>query len=270
LVFASIAALALFVGVAEAAIRTDGSTPAPSSIAHLVTHVPASVLDAVGPGQVLGQGQFTVSKLTGAPLTSGGKPELLTFVLAWCPHCAADSWALAVALSRFGTLSGLREIDSGTVFGTKFHAHPSFPHTKGLSFLKAHYTSPYLTFRSVILQDVLAHAFQRPTHAENQAVNAFDPGGGAPVVDVGGAYGFVGSGFSPGALAHKSWTQTANILTDATSPIARRIDGLANLFAAAICQATNNLPAAVCTSSGVVAAGAARLASAAPPTGHAR
>jgi hypothetical protein len=264
-VLASIAVFALFVGVAEAALRTDGSTPAPSSITSLATQVPASTLDAVGAGKLLAPSQFQVTKLSGAPLTSGGKPELLTFVLAWCPHCAADSWALAIALSRFGTLSGLREIDSGTVFGTKFHAHPSYPHTKGLSFLRASYTSAYLTFHSVILQDVSARTFQRPTHAENKAISAFDPSGGAPVVDVGGAYGFTGSGLSPGALAHQSWSQIAGSLATATSPVAQRIDGLANLFAAAICKTTNNLPATVCTSSGVLAAGAAHLPIAPPP-----
>jgi hypothetical protein len=105
-----------------------------------------------------------VTKLSGAPLTtSGGRPTLLTFALAWCPHCAADSWALAIALSRFGKLSGLRRIDSGTLYGTKFHGRPGFLYTQGLSFVSARYTSAYLSFDSVVLQDVTAHNLQKPT-----------------------------------------------------------------------------------------------------------
>jgi hypothetical protein len=158
-----------------------------------------------------------------------------------------------------GKLSGLRTIDSGTLYGTKFHGHPAFPHTEGLSFFRAGYRSAYLSFVSVVLQDVAAHKLQTPTRTEQNAINAFDPNGFIPGVDVGGAYGFVGSAFSPGILAHKTWSQIAIRLDDPKSPIAQHIDGLANLFAAAICKTTNDKPTAVCESSGVLAAGAARL-----------
>jgi hypothetical protein len=255
-----ISAFAVFAGAAGAApLGGDGSTPAPSKITRLVTHVPASTLDAVGAGKLLGQNAFGVTKLTGAPLTSGGKPELLTWVLNWCPHCAVDSWALAIALSRFGKLSGLREIDSGILYGTKFHGRPPFPHTKGLSFFRAKYSSAYLTFVPVVLQDVAARVLEKPTAAQQTVVNAFDPGGGVPMVDVGGAYGFVGSGFSPGALAGKSWSQISGSLANPKSPVAQHIDGLANLFAAAMCTVTGGMPAAVCNASGVLAAKTARL-----------
>ena len=46
--------------------------------------------------------------ITGAPLTSGGKPEMLYIGAEYCPYCAAERWAMIVALSRFGTFSGLR------------------------------------------------------------------------------------------------------------------------------------------------------------------
>lgn len=254
-----VTAFVLCVGVADAAPIGDGSTPAPSRITHLVTHVPLSTLNQVGAGKLLGRSAFTVTKLSASPLTSRGKPALLTFALAWCPHCAADSWALAIALSRFGKLSGLRRIDSGTLYGTKFHGHPAYPHTQGLSFFGAGYTSAYLRFKSVVLQDVAARNLQRPTRSEQKAINAFDPNGEIPAVDVGGAYGFVGSGVSPGVLANRSGSQIAVRLADPNSRIAQHIDGLANLFAAAICASTNGKPAPVCNSIGVRAAGAARL-----------
>jgi hypothetical protein len=53
-------------------------------------------------------------------------------------------------------------------------------------------------------------------------------------------------------------------LADAHSPVARHIDGLANLFSAAICSTTGGRPGGVCNSSGVRAAGGP-LAHAGPP-----
>src|SRR5207302_151896 len=91
-------------GVAMAAQPTDGSQPAPANIARLVTHVPVSTLNAVGKGDLAGSQEFSVTKLSGSELRSNDKPELLAFELAWCPHCAATSWGMAIALSRFGKL----------------------------------------------------------------------------------------------------------------------------------------------------------------------
>lgn len=254
-----VAVTVLSSGVAMAAMRSDGSTPAPRSIARLVAHVPVSTLNRVGAGKLAGKQQFGVMRLSGAPLTSGGKPELFSEALAWCPHCASTSWGLAIALSRFGTLSHLRIIDSGTLFGTKYHGHPPFPHTKGISFFGARYRSAYLRFVEVVLQDRRGHNLQKPTTAENQAINAFDSGGIIPAIDVGGGWGLVGSAVSPRVLAGKSWSQIASSLADPRSAIAQRVDGLANLLTAAICQSTGGKPAAVCNSRGVVAAGAAGL-----------
>lgn len=256
--------LALGVSTANAAGRTDGSVPIPPQIVRLVTNVPASALDKVGAGDTAGPPFFVISKLR-QHLTKDGKPDLLTLNLAWCPHCAANSWALAVALSRFGTLHGLRALDTGTYYCTLVRApcvigsNPCFRHTHGLSFLGASFSSPYLSFEAVVLQDVHGHNLERPTRRQIKAVNRFAPNGQAPAVDVGGAYGFLNSGYDPGVLAGKSWSQIAGSLADPRSPTARHVDGLANLFTAAICKATGGRPAGVCKSGGVRAAGAAHL-----------
>jgi hypothetical protein len=260
-----IALFVLPVGVADAARKTDGSRPAPAQIARLVTNVPASTLNQVGAGDIYGPAAFTVVKLHRGLITSHGKPELLAVNLAWCPHCAANSWALAVALSRFGTLTGLRVIDTGTYFCTLVSSacalgtNPCFPHTSGLSFFNASYHSSYLSLAEVVLQDVHGRRLESPTPQENAAVASFHAQGQAPAVDIGGAYGFLNAGFSPGALAHKTWSQIAGDLASPHNPIARRVDGLANLFTAGICNVTKGRPTGVCQSSGVVAAGATRL-----------
>ena len=260
-----VALFMLPVDAAAGAPRSDGSTPAPAAIAQLVSNVPVSTLNRVGAGEVSGPPDFGVFKLHGH-LKRHGKPELLTMNLAWCPHCAADSWALAVALSRFGTLTGLRVLDTGTFYCTVISgpctlggSGPCYPHTHGLSFLRAHYQSPYLSFAHIVLQDVRGHNLQRPTRQENSVLNRFDPQGETPAVDVGGGYGFLNSGFLPSILAHKTWSQIAGSLVAAHNRIARHVDGLANLFAAAICKVTKGRPAGVCKSQGVLAAGAAHL-----------
>jgi Domain of unknown function (DUF929) len=268
-----IALLVLPVAMAEAAPRMDGSTPAPTAIVQPVTNVPVSTLNRVGAGELIGGAAFTVLKLRAGELTSHGKPELVSMNLAWCPHCAADSWSLAVALSRFGRLTGLRVIDSGTHYcvilsdpcDLTARPSPCFPHTHGLSFLRARYRSSYLSFAPIVLQDVAGRNVEEPTRRQGAALNSFDKQGQTPAVDIGGAFGFVNSGFSPGVLAHRSWSQIAGSLAHAHNPIARRVDGLANLFAAAICRVTRGRPASVCRSRGVAIAGGARLTHARSP-----
>lgn len=249
------------VGIAHAASRTDGSTPAPARVIQLVTSVPTRTLNRVGAGSV--SADFKPVAIHGH-LTSAGKPEVLSMNLAWCPHCAANSWALAVALSRFGTLTGLRVINTGTYYCTiisdpcTLGPSPCYPYTHGLSFLDAGYTSPYLQFAHVVLQNVHGKRLERVTRKQNSALKRFDPAGGAPALDVGGITGFVGSGYDPGDLAHMTWSKVARSLADPHTAISQNIDGLANLFTAAMCKATKGRPEAVCKSHGVVAAGDAR------------
>ena len=87
--------------------------PAPSQISRLVTNVPAGALDQVGAGDLAGPSDFGIFTLKGS-LEHNGKPEPPSEDVAGRPHCAANSWGLAVALSRFGTLTHLRVLDTGT------------------------------------------------------------------------------------------------------------------------------------------------------------
>jgi hypothetical protein len=268
-----VALLALPVSVAEAAPRTDGSTPAPAAIARLVTNVPVSTLNKVGAGSILPNQAFGVFNLNGQ-LTKDGKPEVLSMNLAWCPHCAANSWALAVALSRFGRLTGLRVINTGTHYckiasnSCTLQPFSCYPYTHGVSFFGTGYQSRYLSFGVIVLQDVRGHNLQKPTRPQGRAIDSFDQQGQTPALDVGGAYGFLGPGYDPGSLAHKTWSQIAGSLAKPHEPLARHIDGLANLFTAGFCKATKGRPADVCTSKGVLAAGARlRTAPGPPPPG---
>lgn len=266
----AVALSVLPVGAAAARPRTDGSEPAPNQISRLVTHVPARVLNQVGVGEIFGPGSFPAMKLH-RPLSQAGKPEVLTMNLAWCPHCAANSWSLAIALSRFGNLTDLRTINTGKYYcklaagPCALSPAPCYPFTHGLSFLDASYRSRYLSLGAVVLQDVRGHNLERLTRTEFRAISPFDPGASqTPALSVGGAFGFLGPGYDPGSLVGKTWSQIAVSLADPHTPTAQHIDGLANLFTAAFCKVTKGRPRAVCTSKGVRAA-AGRLRHAPPP-----
>ena len=249
------ATLALSCGVAQAATPTsDGSVPATAAVVQKVTHVPATALNTVGAGTVLPQSLFSITKLTGSPLKVAGKPDLLTLIEAWCPHCAADSWGIAIALSRFGTLSGLRFIDSGTYYGTVRHGNPAYPHTKGLSFFGAKYTSSLLSFNPVIEATRAGTPFQTPTAAQESAIQVFNPDFIIPTMDIGGVFGLNAAPYYPNLFGGMTWAQIAGVLATPTSPLAKEIDGYANLLSAAICRATGNKPTAVCTSAAVTKA----------------
>ena len=260
-----VASLFVLVPAAQATTRSDGSVPAPAQVTRSVTNVPATTLNRVGTGasyNPITSAGFGISKGRGH-FTSDGKPEILTVELAWCPHCAANSWALAVALSRFGTITGLGELNTGTHF-CKVAEDPCnlnplscFPYTDGLSFLGATYRSPYIRFAAVVLQDVNGHNLEKPTRREARSLKMVHLAGTAPALDIGGAWGFGGSGYDPGTLAHKNWSQIAGSLANPHNRVARRVDGLANLFTAAICRVTNGRPGSVCSSAGVRVADAA-------------
>jgi hypothetical protein len=218
-----------------------GTSTAPVNVAQAVTNVPAAVLDRIGAGS----SQSPPSALTGAALTTGALPRVLYVGAEWCPYCAAERWPLAVALSRFGTLTGL-----GLTASTP---NDVYPNTPTLSFHGATYSSKYLAFSG----NEIENGSKQPLDTLDAADSALfvKVGGGSfPFVDIGGKYAVKGAPYLPSLLDGKTHAQIAAALADPTSSIASAIDGAANVLTAAICTTTGGQPSAVCTSAGVVAA----------------
>jgi Domain of unknown function (DUF929) len=239
-------------GTATPQAGSPAGTVLPASVANEVTGVPASTLDAVGKGAIPSMPSvFPPPKaLNGTPLTSNGKPEMLYIGAEFCPYCAAMRWSMAIALSRFGTLSALHGIHSATTVpggGTE-----AYPHTATLTFYKSGYTSPYLSFVPVENEKIDHTTLQTPTAQEQALWNQYSPNS-YPFIDVGNKYLFTVI-YDPQVLAGKSWSQIAAALKDPSSPIAKSVDGAANYLTAAICKTTNNMPSAVCGSQAVTAA----------------
>jgi len=221
-----------------------------------VTSVPASTLNTVGIGSVpnfmaSGEGGAPpITKISDTPLTSGGKPEMLYIGAEFCPFCAAERWAMAIALSRFGTLSPLHGIHSAP-------APETDPNTPTLTFYQSTYTSPYLVFSPVENETVTHATLQNPTSAQMALWQKYDSsstGLGYPFIDFGNKYVIKIPSFDPAVLAGMTWSQVAAALHSPSSPVAQGADGAANLITAAICKMTNGRPGSVCTAPGVVKA----------------
>jgi thiol-disulfide isomerase/thioredoxin len=237
-----------------------GSTNVAASVSHKIATVPAGALNKVGAGpaypatgSVYPNAVKTIK--TGGPLlTSNGKPEIVYVGGEYCPYCAAERWALSVALSRFGTFAGLRLIHSSST--------DADPNTPTLSFYKSTYQSKYLTFAPTEAQDVNRAPLQPLTALDKSLMTKYDAppyvpkaySGSFPFVDFGNRYVIDGASYDPAVLANLTWQQIAADLAKPSSTVARAIDGSANHITAAICKITHNQPGAVCTSTGVTSA----------------
>jgi Domain of unknown function (DUF929) len=221
-----------------------------SSLVSQVTSVPASTLEAVGAGSGVTGKPTTIS---GSALTANGKPEILYEGAEYCPYCAAERWAMIVALSRFGTFSGLSTIHSASKNGQG--QSEVYPNTPTWTFYKSSYSSQYVTFTPVETQTNVPDSstggytsLQTPTSAQNSIVTKYDGSQGSiPFIDFGNKYMISGASYSPQILAGLSWSKIAADLSDKNSTVAKAIDGTANYITAAICKLTGNQPANVCT-----------------------
>jgi len=222
-----------------------GGTPLPASVVKDITGVPASTAEAVGRGSTGPKGPIP---LNGTPLTKGGKPEVLYIGAEYCPYCAAERWAMAVALSRFGTFSGLRGIHSSS--------SDAFPSTPTLTFYKTGYNSQYLVFTPVETTTEDRNTPLQKTTAEQQALlSKYDAppyvsqgsAGAIPFIDFGNKYLISGASYNPAVLQGKTWSEVAAALSDPSSPVSQGAVGAANVMTATICKLTNNQPATACT-----------------------
>jgi hypothetical protein len=241
---------------------TSSNGPTGSALTSLIsttTSVPASTLDAVGSGS--GQVTGKLIKITGSPLTENGKPEMLYEGAEYCPYCAAERWAMVVALSRFGTFTGLSTVHSAAHNGAG-DAEP-YPDTPTWTFLHATFTSSYLTFTPVEIETNIPDKssgeytlLETPTKAEDALEAKYDAppnvpsgdNGAIPFIDFGNKYMIAGASYNPGDLSGLTWAQVAADLSNPNSSVAKAIDGTANYLTAAICSITGNAPASACTS----------------------
>jgi hypothetical protein len=258
-----VVAVAGFV-VAKVATSTKPgvSSVVSATMAAELGQIPASVYDAVGinspavpvtpPTLAKNQPLLSATSASGAKL-----PQVIYYGAEYCPFCAAQRWAAIVALSRFGTFTGLRTSGSSPT--------DVYPNTPTFSFVKSTYSSKYVVFTAVETQDVNHNPLQTATKLENYLLAKYDTapffpssGGGSslpiPFMDFGNLFLTSGASFNPGVLAGQTREQIAAGLKSPTSPITQAIIAAANYQTAAICKLTGNKPGNVCNSVAVKSA----------------
>jgi len=218
---------------------SSGATQAPSSIVSDIASVPETTLQIIGKGSA----EAYPHAISSPALSNRQKPEVFYEGAEFCPYCATERWAMAVALAKFGTFTNLKLTHSSLT--------DVYPDTHTLSFYGSTYTSSYINFTSVELySDIPADGFftqlQTPTAEEQTLTNKYDTNESIPFIDFGGKYVVSGATYSPSVLQGRSWSEIAGSLSDPNNAIAKGVDGAANTLTAAICKLTNNQPGDVC------------------------
>lgn len=223
--------------------------PVSSAVLQQLTGVSDSTLAAVGHPS----GVTSPATISGSSLTSGGKPVVFYVGGEYCPYCAMERWALVVALSHFGTFTGLEfMISSSTDYPSNV---PTF------TFRNATYTSNYIAFDAVeeFGRGGPSDLVQPLTSAQQSLVSQFDvcPGppqqkGGIPFVDIGNMYAVNCGAQYTLNVSGQNWTKISSQLDTPGSASGSLIDGGANTLITAICktlQAYGDQPAPVCSQS---------------------
>jgi hypothetical protein len=234
---------------------------------HDVTSIPASVFNSVGvssgtqmytPLYVKGQPALSLKDSTGA-----ARPGIVYMGAEYCPYCAAERWAIAAALSRFGTFSNLGATTSA--------ASDVYPSTQTIDFYGSGYVSKYVTFQPVEMQTNYLNkaknawaTLQTPTKAQIALRTKYDspkyfPGVSTssppiPFIDIDNQFLLLGSSFTPQLLHGLSRASIAASLDKPKTTAAKAIIVTANFITAAICHATGGQPGAVCNTPAVKSA----------------
>lgn len=234
-------------GKSDAPALADAATQA-ATITKLTT-LPAATLEKAG-----APGKAVLTPIKGQqPLTENGKPKVLYVGAEYCPFCASQRWPLIVALSRFGTFTGLAETHSSST--------DVFPNTPTLTFKNATYTSTYLAFTAVETADGKGNKLQSLTPADDAVFKTFnappyvdkDSEGSIPFIDFGNRFLTSGASVSPQLFKGLDHATIAARLADPTSTLGKQADATANAITAGLCSLTGDKPAEVCTAPTVAA-----------------
>jgi Domain of unknown function (DUF929) len=183
------------------------------------------------------------SALTGAPLTSGGKPEMLYIGAEFCPICATERWPMMVALSHFGTFTDVKQTSSAVSDGD----------IPTLSFYGSSFDSPDLVFTPVetLTNQPQGNSYkplQSPTPAQaalwNKELNGQES---FPFINIAGKYLLNTSQFPDTVLQGASFAQIMSDVGDNSTTIGLNIDAAAGTLIRYICNTTGDKPAATCS-----------------------
>lgn len=243
LVAAVLVGILLYALLYRPPIPSQLGLPVPMKVLKNLTTIPTARWRAIG--------------IVGAPkpeaISKVSTPTFLYMGAEGCPYCAAEDWAVTIALDRFGKLTGITLMRSA--------ARDYAPDTATVSYLHAVYRSPYLRAHLVelagrqLVDGQFAPPLEQPTANELAEMNSYDHDGSIPFVVVGGRYLWIGAPFNPLWLRGQSWLTISREIRSAKGVVARSVLSTANALAAAICSVDGEQPAPVCHVSDQIATG---------------
>jgi Domain of unknown function (DUF929) len=221
-----------------------------SSLISPVENVPLSDLVAAAKSAPADVSPAQALPSTAVAISSDGKPEILYVGAEYCPFCAAERWALVMALSKFGTFTGLR--------GTTSSAIDTNPSTPTFSFYGSTYKSPYISFVPVEIETNTYSAslggyptLQKPTASQNALMAKWDVApyttqpGSIPFVYMDGKYLITGAQYVASAISGKSFDTAVPYMTSGTNATSREAEAAAGYLVGEILAITHDQPASV-------------------------
>ncbi len=214
-------------------------TPIPAATLAKLQSVPISTLAAAPTSGIV----TTPQSVNEAPLRANGKPEMLFIGAEFCPHCAAERWALYVALSKFGTFSP----QPGRI-----HSANEDGDVPTLTFYGTTYTSPYFTFTPVEVDTNKPQGdgyapLQTPTEAQLTLWQDAN-GGSFPFVDFAGKEVLPSAQYLFTPLQGLPFSTVAAQVGENSTAIGADIDASAAQLISTICGSlSGQQPVAVCS-----------------------
>ncbi len=223
-----------------------GTFPLTTALFDQVANVPAKTLIQAAAAEPSNTQPPDKLPPSNKALLLGGKPEILYIGAEYCPFCAAERWALVMALSKFGTFHN--------VMGTTSSSTDVNPSTPTFSFYKSTYTSPYLSFVPVELQTNTKATLQTPTAAESAIYSKWDvppyvsadEEGSIPFIYLGGKYLVTAESYDASPIAGFQMLAAVNYMTAGNNTTSKEAEAVAGYFVSDLCTLTHNQPAAVC------------------------
>jgi len=217
------AAVLLLIGAIAVAMHGYGNT-APTGAVAATLGAPTGATPASPIGQF---------HKVGSILRNGGKPEFVFFGALYCPHCAAERWAIVKSLSQFGRFAHMTRTTNG-------QGVPTFDLTQ------ATYQSKYVSFVARDMEDQNGNALQALSADQKLLFSQYDPSGGIPLVAVGG-YAMSGSPILPEEISGRPFTSVQSALKhNVGDTFVQDINAEANVLTALICHSDGMQPQAAC------------------------
>lgn len=164
---------------------------------------------------------------------------------AACPYCSASSWAMAMALESFGTLTN-------TYYSYSSPTDAAGPSTPEIVLANAVYQSKYVSFE--VAESTYNLTIESPATTgciQSAFVSAYDGGGSIPFNVVGGQYIHVGDFVSPSPLHGMSTAEVQGQIDNQSGAAWNAISPQAYYLEAFFCKADGSAPSGVCSSASV-------------------